>query len=323
MSASTGPTGPEGVVAAIIRDDDGRVLVARRPAGKVGAGLWEFPGGKVGAGESQGEALRRELYEELDITVGACTFLPHYRAAAPPGIDLAFWRVDAYEGVARGREGQEIRWGLPDALPDLPFLPADRPILARLRLPSFYLISDVDRFGEALFEKRLVEAAARDALLVQLREPWPASRLRAYAQHLRALLAPYGGRLIVNGDPDELVGAADGTHLSAARLARVDTRPVAALVGASCHDVGELRRAAAVGCDFAVLSPVKPTPSHPDATPLGWARFRELAAEVLLPIYALGGMTTADRVVAEAHLAQGVALRSGIFGLKVAGSIVS
>ncbi|MDA8119366.1 MAG: thiamine phosphate synthase, partial [Gammaproteobacteria bacterium] len=59
---------------------------------------------------------------------------------------------------------------------------------------------------------------------------------------------------------------------------------------------------------------VKLTPSHPDAAPLGWARFRELAAEVLLPVYALGGMTIADRVSAETHLAQGVALRSGVFG---------
>ncbi len=314
MSVSTGLTGPEPVVAAIIQDGGGRVLVARRPEGKVGAGLWEFPGGKIAPGESQSEALRRELHEELDIAVGACTFLPHYRAAAPPGIDLAFWRVDAYEGAARGREGQEIRWCSPDMLPDLPFLPADRPILTRLRLPSFYLISDVDHLGEALFEERLARAAARDTLLLQLREPWPASRLRAYAQHLCALLAPYGGRCVVNGDPRELMGCADGIHLSAARLARLDARPPASLVGASCHDAEELQRAAAMGCDFAVLSPVKPTPSHPDATALGWARFRELAGGVLLPIYALGGMTTADRATAETHLAQGVAVRSGIFG---------
>ncbi|MDA8192007.1 MAG: thiamine phosphate synthase [Gammaproteobacteria bacterium] len=78
-----------------------------------------------------------------------------------------------------------------------------------------------------MFEERLAQAAARDALLLQLREPWPASRLRAYAQHLRALLAPYGGRCIVNGDPNELMGCADGIHLPASHLARIDARPAA------------------------------------------------------------------------------------------------
>ncbi len=316
MFASTGPTGPERVVAGIIPDQGGRVLVARRPAGKVGAGLWEFPGGKVGPGESDGEALGRELHEELGITIGACESLPHYRAAPPPGIDLAFWRVRTYDGVPRGREGQEIRWCAPEELAALPFLPADRPILARLRLPSFYLISDVDGLGEVLFERRLVEAAARDPLWLQLREPWPAARLRDYAAHLREILAPYGGRCLVNGDPHELAGCADGVHLSAARLARIAARPgpPGALVGASCHNAEELGRAAAIGCDFAVLSPVKATRSHPGAVPLGWERFRELAAGVLLPVYALGGMTYADRAAAEAHLAQGVALRSAVFG---------
>ncbi len=290
------------------------MLVARRPEGKAGAGLWEFPGGKVGPGESQGEALAREMREELGITVGASTILPHYRAAAAPGIDLAFWRVDAYDGVPRGCEGQEIQWCLPERLPALPFLPADRPILARLRLPSLYLISDVDTLGEALFEERLARIAARDPILLQLREPWPLSRLRPYAEHLRALLAPHGGRCVVNGDPEALAGCADGIHLPGAWLARLPARPAGPLVGASCHNAEELGRAAAIGCDFAVLSPVKRTTSHPDALPLGWARFQELAAGVLMPVYALGGMTLADRACAETHLAQGVALRSGVFG---------
>lgn len=316
MSASTAPTGPERVVAGLLRDEGGRVLVARRPVGKAFAGLWEFPGGKVQAGEADRDALRRELREELGITVGAATFLPHYRAAPPAGLKLAFWRVETYEGAPEGREGQEIRWCPIDALGDLPFLPADRPILARLRLPSLYLVSDIDALGEALFEERLLQAAAREPVLLQLREPWAEARLRDYAAYLRRLLAPYGGRCVVNGDPKEALGCADGVHLSAARLARLSARPASAgvLVGASCHDAQELQRADALGCDFAVLSPVKATPTHPGATPLGWECFQRLVSEVSLPVYALGGMTRADLGVAEAHLAQGVAVRSAIFG---------
>lgn len=292
------------------------MLVARRPAGKAFAGLWEFPGGKVQPGEADRDALRRELHEELGITVGDAAFLPHYRAAPPSGLELAFWRVGTYEGVPEGREGQEIRWCPIDALGDLPFLPADRPILARLRLPSLYLVSDVDGLGEALFEERLLRAAGREPVLLQLREPWAEPHLRDYAAYLRRLLAPYGGRCVVNGDPEEALGCADGIHLSAARLARLTARPVSAgvLVGASCHDARELQQADALGCDFAVLSPVKATPTHPGATPLGWERFQRLVSEVSLPVYALGGMTRADLGAAEAHLAQGVAVRSAIFG---------
>ncbi len=316
MSASTDPTGPERVVAGLLWDDRGRVLVARRPAGKAGAGLWEFPGGKVGTGEADHDALRRELHEELGIRAGVCTLLPHYRANPPAGLELAFWRVETYDGVPEGREGQEIRWCPIDALADLPFLLADRPILARLRLPSLYLVSDVDGLGEALFEERLMQTARHEPILLQLREPWAAPRLREYAGHLRRLLAPHGGRCVVNGDPQEALGCADGVHLSAARLARLSMRPAPAdgLVGASCHDMRELRQAELLGCDFAVLSPVKATATHPGAAPLGWTRFRDWVSEVSLPVYALGGMTRADLGVAWAHLAQGVAVRSAIFG---------
>ncbi|MHB1512683.1 MAG: Nudix family hydrolase [Acidiferrobacter sp.] len=310
------PTGPERVVAGLLWGDGGRVLVACRPPGKAGAGLWEFPGGKVRAGEADADALRRELHEELGITVGACTFLPHYRANPPAGLELTFWRVESYDGVPEGREGQEIRWCPIDALGDLPFLPADRPILARLRLPSLYLVSDVDGLGEALFEERLFQAARREPVLLQLREPWAAPRLREYAAYLKRVLAPHGGRCVVNGDPQEALGCADGVHLSAARLARLSARPASAdgLVGTSCHNAQELRQAEALGCDFAVLSPVKATLTHPGATPLGWERFRHMVSEVTLPVYALGGMTRADLGVAETHLAQGVAVRSAIFG---------
>jgi 8-oxo-dGTP diphosphatase len=198
----------------------------------------------------------------------------------------------------------------------LPFLPADLPIFPRLTLPSLYLISDVERLGEQLFEERLQAALLRGARLIQLREPWVYARLGAYAGRLKDLCAPYGARCLVNGDPQQVGSFADGVHLSSARLWQLSERPLSTdcVIGASCHNERDLQKAAEVGCDFAVLSPVRQTQSHPDREPLGWSRFAELAASTWLPVYALGGLKEQDCREAHQAFAQGVALRSAVFG---------
>jgi len=308
-------TEPERVVVGIIRDAAGRVLVARRPLSKAFGGLWEFPGGKMQAFESEAQALQRELNEELGITVTRCEPLPHFRANPPSTVSLSFWRVSDYTGQAYGREGQEIAWRPVQELTALPFLTANIPIFARLRLPSVYLISDVERLGEAAFEERLVAALERGARLLQLREPWPHARLCRYAERVRALCAPYQARCLINGDPALVQDCADGVHLSSARLWQCQKRPLPPhqLLGASCHHEADLQHAQAIGCDFAVLSPVAPTASHPGEPPLGWLRFKALAATVFLPVYALGGLSWEDGAFAQDQGAQGVALRGAVF----------
>jgi 8-oxo-dGTP diphosphatase len=100
-------------------------------------------------------------------------------------------------------------------------------------------------------------------------------------------------------------------HWTAAKLRSAQTRPHDLVVAASCHDAFELKRAASLGLDFAVLGPVCPTPTHPDATPLGWTGFASLVQGAELPVYALGGLARADldrSIDAGAH---GVALRRG------------
>ncbi len=99
------------------------------------------------------------------------------------------------------------------------------------------------------------------------------------------------------------------------RLARVDRRPLGPerLVGASCHDAIGLARAAALGLDYALLSPVEPTATHPDAAPLGWRRFAALVDRIPLPIYALGGLDPTDLNTAFRHGAQGVAAIRGLW----------
>jgi len=121
----------------------------------------------------------------------------------------------------------------------------------------------------------------------------------------------------VNGDVElaRRVGA-DGVHLRASRVRALGARPDLPLVAASCHDRAELEDAARLGCDFAVLSPVLPTASHPGAPTLGWERFTELVRGLPMPVYALGGMTRATLDTARHHGAHGVALRGGMWSQK-------
>jgi 8-oxo-dGTP diphosphatase len=118
------------VVAAVIYDSQRRVLVTGRPAGKTLAGQWEFPGGKLEAGESERAALGRELHEELGLRVESARPMYTLRHEYPERhVELSVWMVDRYEGVPAGLEGQPLRWERPAALRALPLLPADLPIV--------------------------------------------------------------------------------------------------------------------------------------------------------------------------------------------------
>ncbi len=123
------------VVAAALIDADGRVLIARRAAGKQLAGLWEFPGGKVEASETPEQSLIRELGEELGIEVRpAClaplTFASHSYEAFHLLMPLYVCR--RWEGMPRAREHSEIRWVAPARLRDFPMPPADEPLIPAL-----------------------------------------------------------------------------------------------------------------------------------------------------------------------------------------------
>jgi 8-oxo-dGTP diphosphatase len=121
------------VVAAVLADAHGRVLVTQRPAGKSYAGYWEFPGGKLEPGEAAESALRRELREELGIEVACCEpLLQLWHDYPERQVELAVWTVTHYTGTAQGLEGQALRWVNVPALRDLALLPADLPIIERL-----------------------------------------------------------------------------------------------------------------------------------------------------------------------------------------------
>ena len=292
------------VAAGILADAQGRVLLMQRLPGKHLAGLWEFPGGKVEPGETVERALVRELDEELGVRVQACTpliSLPwHYPEKT---VRLHALRVTAWRGEPRAREGHPLRWV---ALRDMDageMPPADAPILAALRLPPHYVIVASPQIDPAFL-------ARADGALWQLRIP-ESSRDEAgrVARHALAAVPGLRGALLVNHDIGLARELGIGVQLKAAQLRELRERPLprGSWVGASCHDAEELELAAALGADFATLSPVNATASHPGAAPLGWQRFARLVADACLPVYALGGVGPDDLERARAAGAQGVA----------------
>ena len=306
------------VAAAVLQRSDGSFLLAQRPAGKIWAGYWEFPGGKVESGETPYHALLRELQEELGITVEtAYPWVTRVFTYPHATVRLSFFRVTKWRGELHPHEGQEFAWqSLTPTLPRReremvsPILPANAPILIALELPPLYAISNVQELGEAEFMRRL-EAALHNALrLVQLREKKYSREARhALALKILPLMRQHDAKLIINADIALVQEIdADGVQLTGSQLASLDERPNVRWCAASCHNAEELRRAERMGCDFAVLSPVLPTLSHPGEPTLGWKSFSEITRGCSIPVYALGGLQFFDMETAWQHGAHGVAL---------------
>lgn len=310
------------VAAAVLQRANGSFLLAQRPVGKLWAGYWEFPGGKVEFGETPGLALVRELREELGIEVEtAYPWVTRVFTYPHATVRLNFFRVTAWSGELHPHEGQKFSWQQPFSLEQergqvggyvsvSPVLPANAPILRALELPSLYAISNVQELGEEEFMRRLKSSLDKGLGLLQLREKnLSHDELHDLALRVIVLAHSYGAKVLFNGDvtlAQEL--GADGVHLNGLQLAGLSERPAVEWCGASCHSIIELRRAEELGCDFALLSPVFPTRSHPGTQHLGWENFAAIAAGSSIPLYALGGLQLEDIETAWRHGAHGVAL---------------
>ena len=357
------------VAAAVLQRADGSFLLAQRPEGKIWAGYWEFPGGKLEAGETAREALVRELCEELGIEVTtAYPWITRLFTYPHATVRLSFFRVTEWRGELYPHEGQQFSWQIPPQPPffqsgrvseigadfsvgasqyallqsggekrsrlkkpalipqtplpksgmtDIearysvaPILPANTPILRALELPALYAISNAAELGCEEFMRRLEVRLDEGLRLVQLREKGLAREaLQELAQRVVELAHVHGARVLLNGNVTlaQAVGA-DGVQLTSTQLAQWHERPAVAWCAASCHSLEELQRAEALGCDFALLSPVLPTLSHPGAAHLGWQNFAAIAAKSSIPVYALGGLEWGDMTTAWQHGAHGIAL---------------
>lgn len=305
------------VVAGVIRDARGRILLARRTEGRDLAGLWEFPGGKREAGESPEDALIRELREELGIDVepgepliAVPQHYPHKRLRLDVR-RIASWRG----GTPKGLDGQALAWVPPAQLARYAMPPADRPVVAALLQPDCYLVTPVPADDKRWLDA-LQRALAAGVRRVQLRAPGlDAARWRKLCAKAIALCRKAGASVLLNGDVELAQELHVGVHLRAAQLPQLKARPLPAgtEVAASCHSVEELRQAEALQCDFVVLGPLRPTATHPELAGIGWHAFVAMREQVSLPIYAIGGLSPTDLAEARMHGAQGIAAIRGLW----------
>lgn len=300
------------VAAGVLRKPDGRVLIAQRPAGKIAAGRWEFPGGKIEPGESAKAALKRELREELGIDVRQARPLIRIQHAYPERtVVLHTWLITDWSGDPHGREDQALNWVLPARIWDFDLLEADAPIVNALKLPEELPVSpDLDSIsGLCAWLDHPLRLGCR---LMRLRAPRLSDS--AYQQCLDAMRPALekanAGLLIDRPDLALQQSGVKGLHLNSRRMRELRQAPALPLghwLFSACHNEEELDMARRLGVHAVVLGAVGRTPTHPGDQGMGWSGFRQLVETVSLPVYAIGGLGRDDLAQAMLMGAQGVA----------------
>ncbi len=288
---------PVHVAVGVIEDSQGRILIARRPEHLHQGGLWEFPGGKVTEGEDVISALRRELREEVDIDVKQTRpLITIEHDYGDKLVLLDVHRVNSFQGEPHGLEEQPIQWVAIEDLGKYEFPVANRAILNAIRLPDQLMITGTfDTVSECL--ERIRQAVENGVRLIQLRAIH--FKEKDYLMLAKQVLAVQdaGVSVLLNTSLELFKQTiAAGLHLNSQRLMQTPQRPIGLdkLFSASVHNEVELEHARNIGVDFILVSPVKPTLSHPNASPLGWERLSEFITRANCPVYALGGMKTAE-----------------------------
>ena len=287
------------VIAGTLFDADGRVLIAQRPRGRHMAGRWEFPGGKLASGEDPLAGLKRELAEELGVTVRAARALIRLRHTYPDRrVLLDVWNVTEYGGEPRSLEAQALDWVKPDELPDRDLLEADRAIVTALRLPQrARVVADADeiaslRTGEPQTIFWQLADAAEPTLVTEIVRAAHAAghRIFALGDGVEAV------RVAAIADADGAVLRWHGQNLHVDRAGRF-------LVGVLCQDESGAIEAAGEGAQFLVIAP--------EQTPLPERELEHLCQLVGIPVFA-GWYPDARRAARlQSAGAHGCAIRKG------------
>lgn len=302
------------VAVAVIKNQHGQYFIAQRAKNAHQGGLWEFPGGKVENDESVLEALKRELFEEIGIAlIHATPLIQIHHDYHDKSVLLDVWSVDEFTGEAFGKEEQKTAWIKQDDFPLYNFPAANLPIIKALQLPDKYMIT-----GKFHTENELmlhIQSGLKKGIkLVQFR----ASDLTEgiyfeYAKKIHALCEKKHAKLLLNTSINnykkyQAHKYSHGIHLTAKELKLFSSTelPDNLLIATSTHNKEELLFAEKNKIDFAVLSPINKTSTHPDSIPLGWDKFKALTDIINIPVYALGGMTENDLITAKSNGGHGI-----------------
>lgn len=308
------------VVAGVLEDASGRVLIARRPEHKHHGGFWEFPGGKLEPGESPARGLGRELHEELGIDVAASVHLGVVLEPRPEqDLHLLVRRVVCWHGQPEALEHTALAWVAPAELEQWPLAPADQRLAAWLRAPRLLAVTPgPEAFAESDWPALIQRALERGAQRVHFRagaQSWRAhSRLLA---HLVRLVHDADAAVALHDLPDLARDLrADALHLSERLAQSLTDREVlqwSGPLGVSIHAHTDPKTIERLKPDYLLLGQVHDTASHPDRRGMGWPAFAELAQGQHAPVYAIGGLGLHDLAIARDHGAVGIAAISAFF----------
>ncbi len=277
--------------AGIIRDEHDKILLSKRKKNKFMAGYLELPGGKINQNETEQDGLIRELAEELAIQVINMKFRLKIQHNYPSQIvDITIFDVLSYKHKIDAKEGQLLFWLPVDTAYKYQLLPTMKRVITSLKLTPYYWITP-EIFSLSQLEIQLKKGIR----LVQLRIKTHFSSVqKKLLMHAQILCKSYQAALLLNTAKNTEMDLTqlDGIHLSTKKLMSLKARPISEkkILGASVHNQREITQAARISADFALLSPILKTTSHPKSTPLGWQKAQDLIKKAKLPIYLLGGL---------------------------------
>jgi len=311
------------VAVAVIMNQHDQVCISLRHKDVHQGGLWEFPGGKIEQGETVEQALKREVKEELNISILTSRPLIKINYNYPDiSVCLHVQTVQSYSGQAMGMEGQVLKWVDVTDLSAFNFPAANKPIFTAIQLPERYLITGkfsseknfIYKLNKALENKiRLVQLRLKDDDLPKIKNP------QQLIHDASVVCKQANAELLLNLSENWIKSIElksiefSGFHSDSTSLMKFSQRPEGKLFSASCHNERELGQALRLKADFVVLSPVQKTSSHPDMDAIGWQKFSELIEKIAVPVYALGGVSEIDLNLAWKSGAQGIAAISAFW----------
>lgn len=310
----------QGVSVGVLVDSRGYVLIGQRTATQTHSGFYEFPGGKIEAGEDPAAALERELWEEIGIQAPTVSPLIRFDHDYPNvQVRLFVYRVSSWKGQPRARLGQTLRWSSVQKLSRFTLLEANRKVILALTLPQTVLVSPPEMLGHS---PQTVGQCLRDRFQTG---SFDAAMVRVSPGGVKTQwlcdVAAYcpGQTLLVNAGAvlAPLPCGYSGLHLPESVMLALEARPrVDGWVGASVHSIAAALRAKKLGLDYVLIGNVRASASHPGRPGLHWRGFERIATASGVPAFAIGGLRPADIGLARKHWAQGVAGIGGFWRLR-------